>query len=179
MGVCRGIYEALCIYTGQEDFSVNVMLYDVNEKGKKRNIRMIAQKGRYEKQPKIFDTPLNLKTDKDFYAVKMFNRNSPDISILTTSSEIDKNFVFSDEGDHPKYSQYVGVPIHCSGNQMISLLQICALNDSKIAEGKDDIMEMINKYILPFAYFALLTNKIEKGLLNGMSIVKESKDEER
>lgn len=177
-GICNGVYETLCIYSNCFDFSVSVMLYDINAKGKAKNIKMIAQKGRYEGHPDIFETPLSLTKYKDFYAVKMFKKNSPDISILTTNNDINKNFVFSDNGkDHPKYSQYIGIPIQCSGKQMISLLQICAFNDSKIADSKDEIMEFVNKYILPFTYFALLNNKIEKGLANSISVIERKENE--
>lgn len=174
VGICNGIYETLCVYSGYYDFSVSIMLYDINARGKSKNIRMIAEKSKYEGNSSIFDIPLNLNKYKDFYAVKMFKKSSPKISILTTTEDINLNFVFSDNSDeHPKYSQYVGIPILCSGKQMISLLQICAFDESMIADTKDKIMEIINEYILPFVYYALLNNKIEKGFLNSISMIKE------
>lgn len=174
-GICNGIYETLCLCSnGCSDFSVSIMLYDTNSSKKSKSIRMIAQKGKYEGHPDIFDEPLYLSRDKNFYAVKMFNKKHPEISILTTSEDINKNFVFSDNGkDHPKYSQYVGVPIQCSGKQMISLLQICAFDNSKIADTKEEIMEIVNNCILPFSYFALLNNKIEKGFINSISMIEK------
>lgn len=174
-GICNGIYETLCLLSGYSNISVSVMLYDVNAKSRSKNIRMIAEKGEYENHPDIYDTPLYLNKSKDFYAVKLFKKNSPDISILTTANEIDKNFVFSDNTkEHPKYNQYIGVPIFCSGHQMISLLQICAFNNSKIGNTKEEIMTIVNKYILPFTYYALLNNKVEKGFINSISMIEEA-----
>lgn len=174
VGICNGIYETLCVCSGCSDFSVSVMQYDTNARGKAKNIRMIAEKSKYEGNSSIFDIPLNMNKYKDFYAVKMFKKSSPQISILTTPGDINLNFVFSDSSnDHPKYNQYIGIPILCSGKQMISLLQICAFDKSKIADTKDKIMEIINEYILPFAYYALLNNKIEKGFVNSISMIRE------
>lgn len=176
-GICQGVYETLCELTGYDDFSVNVMLYDVNSKGRYKNIKMIAHKSKYEGHPSSFGQPLFLSKDSDFYAVKMFNKGKPDISILTTSEEVKEKFTFSDESNnHPKYSQYVGIPIICSVNHMISLLQICAFNDSTIADKKENIAKIINTYILPYTYFALLTNKVERSLMNSISKIERMED---
>lgn len=175
--ICNAIYELLCLISGESKFYVNIMLYDTKAKGKSKNIKMIAHKGKYEGDPDTFGKPLNMNTYKDFYAVKMFKKNSPQISILTTSEDIKEKFVFSsDKTEHPNYTQYVGVPIHCSGNQMLSLLQICSFDNTKIGNNKEEIMQMVNDYILPFTYFALLNNKIEKGFMNSISLLqKENK----
>ena len=43
-----------------------------------------------------------MSSHKDFFAVKMFNKNSPEITILTTGAEVKEKFVFSeDKTDHP------------------------------------------------------------------------------
>lgn len=173
-GICNGIYETICLITGSDDFSVNIVVYDTKAKGKAKNIKMIADKSKYETHPDTFEEKINMSSHKDFFAVKMFNKNSPEITILTTGTEVKEKFVFSEnKSNHPNYSQYVGIPIHCSGKQMISLLQICAYNDSKIEESKEKIMEIVNRYILPFTYFALLNNKIEKGFINSISILEK------
>lgn len=176
-GICNGIYETICLITGSDDFSVNIVVYDTKAKGKSKNIKMIADKSKYETHPDTFEEKIYMSSHKDFFAVKMFNKNSPEITILTTGVEVKEKFVFSeDKTDHPNYSQYIGVPIHCSGKQMISLLQICAFNDSKIESSKEQIMGIVNRYILPFTYFALLNNKIEKGFINSISLLE--KDEQ-
>ena len=39
--------------------------------------------------------------------------------------------------------------------------------------GKQIYDEIINNYILPFTYFALLNNKIEKGFINSISMIEK------
>ena len=171
-GICNSIYEALCALTGTDDFSVNVVVYDLKAKARSRNIKMIAEKSKFETPSDSFDKIMYMSTNKDFYAVKLFNKNQTSPAILTTSEEIKEKFVFSDDKkDHPKYTQYVGIPIHCDSNKMISLLQICSYNDSCIGENKSEISDIINNYILPFTYFALMNSKIEKSLINSIKLL--------
>ena len=133
---------------------------------------MIAEKSKFETPSDSFDKTMYISSHKDFYAVKLFNKNKTDAAILTTKEEIMEKFVFSDEKkEHPNYTQYIGIPIHCDSNQMISLLQICAYNNSYIGENKSEISDVINNYILPFAYYALMNSKIEKSLINSIKLI--------
>ena len=57
-GICSGIYNLLCeICQPYDDFTVNIMLADITATGSKRNITMIAHKGKYEKYPGKFGLP--------------------------------------------------------------------------------------------------------------------------
>lgn len=175
-GICNGIYRLLCeICAPYDDFTVNIMLTDVTAKGKKRNITMIAHKGKYEKYPGKFEEKLYFDKNNTFYAVKVCCSNNTDIRILTTKEEVNEKFVYVDE-DHPEYSQYVGIPIVCTGNKILCLLQICSFKDNKIAETKAGIVDIISKYILPFTNYALLTYKVEKGLISGFSVIEKMEE---
>lgn len=175
-GICNSIYNLLCeTCAPYDDFTVNIMLSDVTATGNKRNITMIAHKGKYEKYPGKFEEKLYFTKYSSFYAVKLCKSNNTDIRILTTKEEVNEKFVYVDE-DHPDYSQYVGIPIVCSGNKIVCLLQICAFGNSKIAESKAEILKIIKKYIFPFTHYALLAYKVEKGLVSSFSMI--SKQEE-
>lgn len=171
-GICSSIYEVLCCVSSPNDeFTVNILLDDITATGKKRNYTMIAHKGKFEEYPSKFQEKMVYKEHPNFYATKLFKSGKADIKILTTKEEVNEKFVYGDEDDHPEYSQYVGIPIVCSGNRMICLLQICAFGNDKIADTKKGIMDIVKTYILPFAQFALLNYKVEKGFLSSLSVI--------
>ncbi len=178
-GICNGIYTLLCeICKPYDDFTVNIMLSDISATGSKRNITMIAHKGKYEKYPGKFEEKLLLSKNKTFYAVKTYLNKDTKIKILTTKEEVNENFVYIDE-DHPDYSQYVGIPIVCSGNKIVCLLQICSFGNNKIANNKTEILDIITKYINPFTHYALLAYKIEKGFISSFSILEKLEEEKK
>lgn len=173
--VCDSIYNILCESCfPEDDFSVNIMLYDMTASGrKKKNITMIAHKGKYQNKPGKFEEKMFFHENPSFYAVKLFESNKADVKILITPEEVNEKFVYIDD-DHPAYSQYIAIPIVCSGNQMISLLQICTFGGCKIASTKEEISKIVARYIYPFTYYALLAYKIEKGLVNSLSIIEKT-----
>lgn len=176
-GICSSVYDVLCcVCSPNDEFTVNILLDDITAKGKKKNYTMIAHKGKYEEYPSKFQEKMTYKDNPHFYATKLFKSGKADIRILTTKEEVNEKFVYGDEDDHPEYSQYVGIPIVCSGNRMVCLLQICAFGDNKIAENKNDIMDLIKTYILPFTQFALFNYKVEKGFLSSFSIIGKLED---
>lgn len=173
IGICNSVYTLLCQSCAPcDDFTVNIMLADPTATGRKRNITMIAHKGKYEKYPGKFEEKLYFDKYNTFYAVKVFKSNKTDIKILTSKEEVNEKFVYIDE-EHPEYSQYVGIPIVCSGKKIICLLQICAFGNDKIAETKSDILKVITQYIFPFTHYALLTYKVEKSLVSSFSIIRQ------
>lgn len=176
--ICSAVYEVLCTLTGKDDFSVNIVVFDFNAKGKSKNIQMIAEKSKYETPSDTYEKIMYISSNKDFYAVKMFNKNLNSPAILTTSEEIKEKFVFrEDKKDHPNYTQYVAIPIHCDSNKMVSLLQISSLNDAYIGNNKQDIADNINNFILPFTYLSLMNNKIEKLAITSLSTINKTKED--
>lgn len=176
--ICNSLYVMLCeICKPFEDFSVNIMLVDITAKGSKKNITMIAHKGKYEDKPRRFEEKMLFSKYPNFYAIKLCKENKTDIKILTTSNEVNEKFVYVDE-EHPKYSQYIGVPIVCSGNKIVSLLQICAFKDAKIANTKSDIMDVVTQYVMPYTELALLSYKIEKSLISSLSLLSKRGEKE-
>lgn len=168
-GVCSSVYNLLCeVCKPCDDFTVNIMLADSTATRSKKNITMIAHKGKYEKYPGKFETKLYFEKNDTFYAVKVFKSSNTDIRILTTKEEVNEKFVYVDE-EHPEYNQYVGIPIICSGNKIVCLLQICAFGNDKIAETKSEILKIVKEYIFPFTHYALLSYKVEKSLVSSFS----------
>lgn len=176
-GICSSVYSLLCdVCSPYDNFTVNIMLSDITATGKKRNITMIAHKGKYETYPGKFEEKLYFDKNNTFYAVKLFKDNKTDIKILTTKEEVNEKFVYVEE-EHPEYSQYVGIPVVCSGNKIICLLQICAFGDHKIGETKEDVLKVVTEYIMAFSQYALLAYKAEKSLVSGFSIISKMEEE--
>lgn len=174
-GICSSVYGLLCeVCKPYDDFTVNIMLADPTATGKKRNITMIAHKGKYEKYPEKFEEKLYFDKYSAFYAVKVCKSNKKDIRVLTTREEVNEKFVYIDE-EHPEYSQYIGIPIVCSKNKIVCLLQICSFGNDKIAESKADIMKIVMRYLYPFTQYALLAYKIEKSLISSFSAIDNKK----
>lgn len=170
-GICNSVYDLLCeICKPYDDFTVNIVLDDVTATGSKKNVTMIAHKGKYAKYPSKFEEKMYYTKNSAFYAIKLFKNKSTDIKILTTQEEVNEKFVYIDE-EHPEYCQYIGIPIVCAGNKMICLLQICAFKNDKIANTKSEIMDIIMTYILPFTQFALMNYKVEKGFISSFSVI--------
>lgn len=176
--ICSSVYSVLCeICSPCNDFTVNIMLADITAAGKKKSITMIAHKGKYEKYPGKFEEKLYFAKYPSFYAVKLFKSGKTDIKVLTSKEEVNEHFVYIDE-EHPEYSQYVGIPIVCSGNKMICLLQICAFGEEKIANTKSDILKIVQEYIIPFTQFALLAYKMEKTLVTSLSMLEKMEEKQ-
>ena len=170
-GICNSVYDLLCeICKPYDDFTVNIVLDDVTATGSKKNVTMIAHKGKYAKYPGKFEEKMYYTKNATFYAIKLFKSKSTDIKILTTKEEVNEKFVYIDE-EHPEYSQYIGIPIVCAGNKMICLLQICAFKNNRIANTKSEILDVIMTYILPFTQFALMNYKVEKGFISSFSVI--------
>lgn len=175
-GICNSVYSLLCdLCKPYDDFTVNIMLSDPTATGTKRNITMIAHKGKFEKYPRRFEEKLYFNKYSTFYAVKVCKSNKTDIRILTTKEEVNEKFVYVDE-EHPDYSQYIGIPMVCSGNKIICLLQICSFGKSKIADSKADILKLVTRYIFPFVHYALLSYKVEKCLVSSVSIIEKEEE---
>ena len=63
---------------------------------------------------------------------------------------------------------YVGIPVFCDDDKMVGLLEIVGLDDTKFrCKSKDEVEEIVNKFLVPYANVFLLLQKLEKALLAG------------
>ena len=127
---------------------------------------MVVHAGGTNSAPAILykDIPLNQKRECQY--AKLFLGNNPKIVVYPNQEEIMKNFGFNDTPSKydGEYTQYIGIPISCSAGHIISSLEIISHHGTVIADTKEDILALINKYIIVYRNYALLTQKIEKGL---------------
>ena len=167
--ICKGVYDTLVeVAERGEDFSVNIYLKETGGSDKRKidYVTMIAHEGKYKKQVGIFGIRKLMIKNTDYCYIKQFTNNNPKETILPDWESIKKQFKFN--GDSAKYkeeySQYVGIPICCSGNNVIALLEIIAHGNSLLGSSEKEIQEIINKYILCFQYFVLLAMKVQKNM---------------
>lgn len=168
------IVEELSIKDGE--YAVSIFQINPLAKGKSKGITMIAHSSKYGNTPDVYETSLTFRNNGDFFAVKLFKKCKHDIVVLIDKNEVNEKFVYKDENNHPDYSQYIAMPIHCSGNEMLSLLQIVAFGEAKIGNTKAEIMDKLNKYIFPYTRLGLMMYKYEKGLLNSGYLVEKMKE---
>lgn len=154
-----------------DDFVVSIFQLNPLSRGKSKSITMIAHASKFGNTPDIYGVPLSFRKHSEFYAVKLFKKNKHDPDVLIDKNEINEKFIYKDENNHPDYSQFIAMPIHCNGNDMLSLLQIVAFGESKLGNTKIEITQKINKYLLPYTRFGLMSYKYEKALLASGYIV--------
>lgn len=166
--ICDDIVEILKnISTSGEDISVNIYIRFKKKNVKRNNdyIRMIAHSGGTNSEPSILYKDIQLKKGNDWQYAKLFLRNNPKIIVYPSEEEIKSNFHFNGDPNNylGEYTQYIGIPISCSSGRILSSLEIVSHHGTIIAETKDEILEIINKYLMVYRNYALLTHKIEKG----------------
>lgn len=167
--ICTDIANVLNkISKSGTDISVNIYIRNKKKSGKRTQdyIKMIAHAGGKNSIPSILYKDILLKKKKDWQYSKLFLNNNPKIIVYTTEEEIKRNFGFN--GNPSKYdgeyTQYIGIPISCSSGDILSSLEIISHHGTIIADTKDEMLDIINKYIIIYRNYALLTHKIEKGL---------------
>lgn len=167
--ICKDIENILCkVSKSGTDISVNIYVRYKRKNGKRTQdcIKMIAHYGGTNAAPSILYTDIILNKKRDWQYAKLFLENNPKIVVYSTEEEIKKNFGYNGSPSKydGEYTQYIGIPISCSSGNIVSSLEIISHHGTIIAYTKDEILEIINKYIIVYRNYALLTHKIEKGL---------------
>ena len=165
--ICNSLYD-LIIKTADKgnDFSVSIILKLIDPTDNMTKYLMISHRSKIGDIPKVFHTAVDENEAGKYYYGKLFAKNSPAPAYLITKKEVDQNFYFEENTSNLKnYSQYIGIPICCTGNKMNALLQIIGHNDSYISLDKDRLIEFVNKIVYVYANYALYCEKVERGLL--------------
>lgn len=167
--ICKDIVNILSkLSKSGTDISVNIYMRHKKKTGKRTQdcIKMIAHCGGTNSTPAILYSDIILSKKKEWQYAKLFLENNPKIVVYPTEEEIKKNFGYNGSPSKydGEYSQYIGIPISCSAGYILSSLEIIAHHGTIIADTKTEILEIVNKYIIVYRNYALLTHKIEKGL---------------
>lgn len=146
------------------DFSVSYIATQNNPKNGKIDYLMFSYDGSEKAKPYLYNHSIPQKLAKNYYFAKMFKKNNPAVSYLMDAQTVSDHFYYSNPIEKGKYSQYIGIPVFCSGHHMIGLLQVIAHRGSVIAEDLATAEQLVNKYIMGYANLILFAEKIQKGI---------------
>ena len=171
--ICEKIYNLLCNLHGEsKDFAVcYVRLNEKNEKDKE--VYMNAFFNQNLSEPSIHKKMRKIDAKNGYHDLKLFQINKSDIEIVMGKEEIQKIFTYETNErrlkNQDKYNQYIAIPIFCSkenGGKMVGLLEIVCLHDTAITNSREELQEIVSKYLVPYAYLLLLLHKLEKALIS-------------
>nr|WP_295945387.1 hypothetical protein [uncultured Agathobaculum sp.] len=170
--VCSCAYSSLCNTIGNKNIGIAYIKLVEGENPEKR-ITMNAFANETMSAPRIYRKKRDFTVDNEgsYHDEYLFRDASTEIEILMTPEEIEDAFAFrnreSRKHNRGKYSQYVAIPVFCNDNKMVGLLEVVAFNGIQIGVTKEEVREIANKFLQPYAYMFLLLHKLEKSLLVG------------
>lgn len=156
--VCKALYDFLkeICETGN-NLSVSIVC-KVMQNGT-NGFYMASQYGHNLNRPGMYRNFVDEEDAKDKLYCKIINSNNIDFQVCASKRDVKKKFDKSPTDKN--YSQYIGIPIYCSGKKIIALLQIVAYDNTKISSDKRKLREIANQYCVFFSNLGLLINKIE------------------
>lgn len=156
--ICYGIYDLLNKLSINNDPKYTVSIIMSAEENGEEGYITISRKSYSSYRPGNFNVFVPKKNVKGYHFNRLFEMNKAEPNYLVTKEEIKGAFL------DPKleYSQYIGIPIICSGNKMIGLIQILSCDKSKLAADEQGLKSLYNDYLCLYSSLILLSNKIEQ-----------------
>lgn len=169
--LCATIFTIISDLTENENIEVSYVKLNEHTKDE---IEMCSFYNSTFQKPKLLNKKRSLSKEDSiqYFDMTMFKNNSAETKVLHGSKEINIYFYRSNEGKqhHPnKYNQYIAIPVFCDKQKMIGLLQIACLYDCSLAEDSTVLLEIANKYFVPYANLFLLLHKMSKALKLGIT----------
>lgn len=155
--ICYGIYELLnTLSMNDSKYTVSVVLSA--KQNEEEGYITISRKSYSSYRPGNFNTFVSKENVKGYHFNRLFEMNKAEPNYLATKEEIKGAFL----APKLEYSQYIGIPIICSGNKMIGLIQIISCEESKLAADENGLKSLYNDYLCLYSSLILLSNKIEQ-----------------
>jgi len=146
----------------ETDISVSFIKYYTV--GDDERIRMIAHSSPQTARPDVYDKEEALRECMYQYARLIRDKNR-DIFVLENTEKIQQCFYKKKpDTDLTKYSQYIAIPVICSKNKFLGILQVTTKYNYKIMNTDVELKKFSETYITPFVDLIILVDKIEKGL---------------
>ena len=163
--ICVSCKNSILKFTAMEndmDLSVSLVKYynvDTNE-----YVKMIAHSSPQTAKPDVFDKE-ELLNDCKYQYVRLIRDKNRGIFVLENTEKIKQYFYKKKpETDLSKYSQYIAIPILCSKNKYLGILQVTTKYNYIIMDTEIQLKRFSETYITPFVELLILVEKIEKGL---------------
>lgn len=163
--ICVCCKDSISEFTKLDDNTdISVSLIKCYYQNESEFVRMVAHSSPQTARPDIFDKEI-LLSDCNYYFGKLIKENNRDIKVLENNNKIQQYFYKpKPETDLSKYRQYIAMPIICSKNKILGILQVTTKYDYEIIPSKVDLMKFGENYLTPFVELLILTEKIEKGI---------------
>lgn len=172
--VCERIYDNICKLSGSKKYGVAYIRL-VEDDLPEDKIEMIAYANQNRHKPTIFKKKRQFKNvdlKNAYHDLCLFEKAKADSDIRVGVDEVNEIFAYDSKEEanknRGKYHLYVGIPVFCDNRKMVGLLEVVGLDDTKFkCITKEEVEEVSNKFLVPYANIFLLLHKIEKALLAG------------
>jgi len=167
--ICEHIYNNICNLGDSKKYAVAYVRL-IEDGAAEDTVEMIAYANQNRHKPTVFGKrrPFkNIDLDSAYHDLCLFHRAKSDNDIAMGPEEVDKIFV-QQKGNSGKRFLYIGIPVFCDNKKMIGLLEIVGLDNSMLScVSKEELEEVTNKFLVPYANVFLLLHKMERALLVG------------
>jgi len=170
--LCEHIYNSICRLGNSKKYGVAYVKLVENDP-KQDKVQMIAFSNQNKHKPAVFNKVRQFKDidpENAFHDLCLFRDAKADNDIRFTQDEVDTVFAQTAKGNKNKgkYHIYIGIPVFCDNRKMIGLLEIVGFDDTRLGcITREEVEEITNKYLVPYANVFLLLHKMEKALLAG------------
>lgn len=159
---CKNAIKQFTCIENDTDLSVGLIKYYC-ENGKEY-VKMLAHSSPQTAKPDIFDVQ-EVLSDCNYQYAKLIKDKTRSIYVLENKEKIKQCFHKRHAStDLSKYEQYIAIPILCSKNKILGVLQITTKYGYKIMETEIDLKKFGETYITPFVELLILVEKVQKGL---------------
>lgn len=164
--ICICCNDSIKEFTGIKGDNVSVSLIRYYTRKNIEYVKMIANSSTETAKSDVFDKEELLETCQYQYA-KVIKDHTRDAFILENKDKINKYFhKKSPETNLDKYNQYIAIPIICSENKTLGVLQIITRYDNTIMNSESELKDFIESYVTPYINLLILSDKIKKGLFS-------------
>lgn len=163
--ICVGCKNAIKQFTiSAEDTDISVGFIKYYSERNNNYVKMIAHSSPPTAKPDIFDVEESL-ADCNYQYAKLIKNKTRSIFVLENNAKITQCFYKKHpETDLSKYTQYIAIPILCSKNKILGVLQVTTKYGYKIMDTDVELQKFGETYITPFVELLILVEKIQKGL---------------
>lgn len=163
--ICIACKDSIAKFTGiKDDTDVSVSLIKYYSSDNNEFVKMIAHSSPQTAKPDVYDKEELLQECMYQYA-RMIRDKNREILALENKEKIKQCFYKKKpETDLSKYNQYIAIPIICSKNKYLGILQITTKYNYHIMNTDVELKKFGETYITPFVELFILVEKIQKGL---------------
>lgn len=159
---CRDSISEFTKLEEKTDISVSLIKY--YHQNQNEYIKMVAHSSPQTAKPDIYDKEM-LLSECRYYFGKLIKDKTRSIIALENNSKIQQYFYRpKPETNLGKYNQYIAIPIICSKNKILGILQVTTKYDYSIMNTEVELLKFSETHLTPFVELLILTEKIEKGI---------------